>query len=123
MRRLWHRIKAWFGLHPRFIRRVRIGAGVVFALTAVVAVVSVFYFHAQDNAKIQAQKVARQADDRARVEAAKVTGLALRKGICPLVYAYVHPVAGTAPSSRADQVITGWHLIGSLIGCPDGTKP
>lgn len=127
MNRFWHKVKAWFGLHPRLRFWLRTGAGLILALVALAGVASAFYFHGQDSSKIKADRAAEQARVVAQQVAAKEqaqssrqTSLAIRAVICPLVYTYEHL---NQSSPNGPQVAARWHAVGALVGCPDGVKP
>lgn len=126
MIRRWHKIKAWFGVHPQLRPRL----SVVVALLAVGLFGLTLWLHSDESSALQAQKAANAAQTAAATaqrkaeKAAEREGAALfRRAVCPLIYAYLHPVAGTQTTGRTDQVNAGWHAVGALIGCPNGTPP
>lgn len=100
-------------------QNIRTAIGIVALLVAIIGFGVTLYLHGQDNSKIKAEKVARQAAAVAQEQSSKTTGKAIRLTLCPLVFAYVHPDPGTR--SPTLKVTAGWHAVGALIGCPDGT--
>lgn len=112
MTRRWRHLRAWFVLHPAVGRWLRRGAITVLVVVALGGLVLTVRFNADSNSQ-------RKADTESR----KAAGAEARIALCPLIYAYTHPPAGTPSTDRSDQVIEGWRKVGALIGCPDGIQP
>lgn len=104
----------------KWINRHHYLLGALALVIAVVGLILTFTLHSQDDSRINADRAATQASNRARQEAAKTTDSALHAAICPLVWTYEN-LGRSSPNGP--QVATGWHAIGALLGCPDGTKP
>jgi hypothetical protein len=107
-------IIAWFILHPR-TRGIMQFIGVTIGLTGVILAL---YFHATDHSQIKAERVAREAAAVAQAQSSKTSAKSIHLALCPLVYAYVHPSKG---QNVPHQILAGWHAIGGLIGCPNGS--